>query len=65
MKLQLQAIITLLALVNPAMCAALFLQVADTESRRTQLIGATRAALTVLFILVLDALIGARAFLGG
>ena len=60
MNLQLHAIVTLLALVNPGMCAAIFLQVAGTGSHREQLINASRAALTVLIILVLAALVGAK-----
>jgi len=57
---QLQAIVTLLALVNPAMCAAIFLRTAASLPRRTQLASATTAAATVLVILVLAALFGAK-----
>lgn len=59
MQHQLQAIVTLLALVNPAMSAAIFLQAAGTQSRRVQLSAATKAAVTVFIILVLAALFGA------
>jgi multiple antibiotic resistance protein len=57
---QLQAIVTLLALVNPAVCAAIFMRAAGTQPRRVQLTSATTAAATVLVILALAALFGAR-----
>lgn len=60
MDLQLQAIVTLLALINPVMCAAIFLRTAGAQSRRAQVANATRAALTVLVILALAALVGAK-----
>lgn len=57
---QLQAIVTLLALINPAMCAAIFLRAEGTSPRKTMVAAATRAAVTVLVILVLAALFGAK-----
>ncbi len=60
MDRQLQAIVTLLALINPAMCAAIFVRGTGGLPRRTQMASATTAALTVLVILVLAALFGAN-----
>jgi MarC family membrane protein len=57
---QLQAIVTLLALINPVMCATIFLRIVGTQPRQAQVACATRAALTVLVILTLAALFGAR-----
>jgi len=60
LDLHLQAIVTLLALVNPAMCAAIFMRSAGKQPRPVLVASATRAALTVLVILVLAALFGAK-----
>ena len=60
MQNELQAIVTLLALINPAMCAAIFLRAEGAAPRNTLLAAATRAAVTVLLILVLAALFGAK-----
>ena len=56
----LQAVITLLALVNPVMCSAIFGKIAAGQSQRAQLRLATQAAATVLVILLLAALFGAK-----
>jgi multiple antibiotic resistance protein len=56
----LQAIVTLLALINPVMCATIFMQIEASRPRPAQVADATRAALTVLVILTLAALVGAR-----
>lgn len=56
----LQAIVTLLALINPVMCATIFRRIDQTRPRPAQVADATRAALTVLVILSLAALFGAR-----
>lgn len=56
----LQAMVTVLALVNPLMCGALFARIEDQQTRQTQLADATRAALAVLVILVLAAFFGIR-----
>lgn len=60
MQQHLQAIVTLLALVNPIMCATIFLRTETGRPRQAQVADATRAALTVLAILALAALFGAR-----
>jgi multiple antibiotic resistance protein len=56
----LQAIVTVLALVNPLMCGAIFTQLEGAGPRRKLLIDATKAAFVVLVILVLAALLGTR-----
>ncbi|TWU29673.1 MarC family protein [Bythopirellula polymerisocia] len=60
MDLQLQAIATILALVNPVMCGAIFMQVEGDRPRRALVIDATMATLTVLVILALAALVGTK-----
>lgn len=61
MEHHLQANVTVLALVNPAMCVAIFLGSAGALPRVRQLSSATTAAVTVLVILVLAALFGTKA----
>lgn len=56
----LQAIATVLALVNPVMCGAIFAQQEGSRPRRAQLVDATTATVTVLVILTLAALVGTR-----
>jgi len=56
----LQAIVTVLALVNPLMCGAIFAQLEGTRPQRRLLFDATMAALAVLVILVLAALFGTK-----
>src|SRR5437773_364655 len=56
----LQAIVTVLALVNPLMCGAIFAQLEGARPRRALLVDATSAALAVLVILALAALIGTK-----
>jgi multiple antibiotic resistance protein len=56
----LQAIVTVLALVNPLMCGAIFAQIEGEQSRKIQLADAAKAGLAVLVILVLAALFGTR-----
>ena len=60
MEQHLQAIVTVLSLVNPLICGAMFAQIEDGQTRATQLADATKAALAVLVILVVAALAGAR-----
>jgi multiple antibiotic resistance protein len=60
MEHQLQAIVTVLSLVNPLICGAMFARIEAGQSRATQLADAARAALAVLVILVATALLGAR-----
>src|SRR5271155_299282 len=59
MREHLQAIVTVLSLVNPLMCGAIFARIEGTRSPSAQLADATKAALAVLVILVLAALCGA------
>ena len=56
----LQAIITVLSLVNPFMCAAIFAQIEAGKSHGAQLGSATKAALAVLIILTVAALVGVK-----
>ena len=56
----LQAIVTVLSLVNPLMCGALFVRIEGEQSRNTQLADAAKAVLAVLVILVLAALFGTK-----
>jgi multiple antibiotic resistance protein len=60
MEQQLQAIVTVLSLVNPLICGAMFARIEAGQSRATLLADATKAALAVLVILVIAALAGAR-----
>jgi multiple antibiotic resistance protein len=56
----LQSIVTMLALINPVMCGAIFTQLEGARPRNTLLVDASMAALAVLMILVLAALCGTR-----
>jgi multiple antibiotic resistance protein len=60
MQDHLQAIITVLTLINPLMCAAIFAGIEVGRPRGAQLADAGKAALAVLVILVLAALFGQR-----
>ena len=60
MQEHLQAIVTVLALVNPLMCGAIFAQLEGARSRNLLLRDATSAAFAVLLILVLAALLGTK-----
>ena len=60
MKEQLQAIVTVMSLVNPAICGMMFVQAIAGRSRGEQVLDATKATLAVLVILVTVALIGTR-----
>jgi multiple antibiotic resistance protein len=60
MEQQLQAIVAVLSLVNPMICGVMFAQIEAGQTRATQLADATRAALSVLVILVVAALVGTR-----
>ena len=60
MEQQLQAIATVLSLVNPVICGAMFARIEAGQARAVQLADATKAALAVLIILVVAALVGAR-----
>jgi multiple antibiotic resistance protein len=56
----LQAIVTVLTLINPLMCAAILAGIEGGRARGPQLADATKAALAVLVILVLAAMFGQR-----
>jgi len=60
MEKQLQAIVTVLSLVNPLICGAMFTQIDAGQPRATRLADATKVTLAVLVILVVAALVGAR-----
>jgi multiple antibiotic resistance protein len=60
MQQHLQAIVTVLSLVNPLICGAMFAQIEAGQARTTQFGDAIKAALAVLVILVIAALVGAR-----
>ena len=60
MEQHLQAIVTVLSLVNPLICGAMFAQIEAGQTRATRLADATKAALAVLAILIIAALAGAR-----
>jgi multiple antibiotic resistance protein len=60
MQQHLQAIVTVLSLVNPIICGAMFAQIEAGQTSATRLADATKAALAVLIILVIAALVGAR-----
>ena len=60
MKEHLQAIVTVLSLVNPVVCGAMFARIEANRSRAEQLADATKAALSVVVILMVAALIGTQ-----
>jgi multiple antibiotic resistance protein len=60
MKQHLQAIVTVLSLVNPLICGAMFAEIDAGRARATQLADATRVALVIPAILVFAALLGAK-----
>jgi multiple antibiotic resistance protein len=60
LKEQIQAIVTVLSLVNPAICGMLFEQAEIGRSRGSQLVDATKTALAILAILVAAALAGTQ-----
>jgi multiple antibiotic resistance protein len=60
MEQHLQAIVTVLFLVNPLICGTMFAQIEASQTRATRLADATKAALAVLVILLVAALAGAR-----
>ena len=63
MKEQLQAIVTVLSLVNPAICGAMFAQIEQNRSRSQQVADATKAVLATTVILTISALIGTQLLL--
>ena len=54
-----QGIITILSLINPVICGAMFLQAVSGKPRKAQVAAATQATLTVMVILWLAAIGGA------
>lgn len=60
MKEQLQAIVTVLSLVNPMICAAMFTQATSGEDFASKLRGASKASFAILVILVIAALAGTQ-----
>jgi multiple antibiotic resistance protein len=60
MEQHLQAIATVLSLVNPVICGAMFARIEAGQARAALLAEATKAALAVLVILAVAALVGAR-----
>jgi hypothetical protein len=60
MQQHLQAIVTVLSLVNPLICGAMFAQIETGATSAPRLADATKAAGAVLVILVVAALVGAR-----
>ena len=60
MKEQIQAIVTVLSLVNPAICGAMFAQIEANRSRGQQMADATKAVLATMVILAISALIGTQ-----
>ena len=60
MKEQLQAIVTVLSLVNPAICAMMFARAAAGRSLSEKLTDATKAGLAILVILTVAALVGTQ-----
>ncbi len=53
-----QAVVTVLAVVNPIVSGAILMEIVSGQPRRNRILAATRAALTVLVILVVAALVG-------
>ena len=60
MNEQIQAIVTVLSLINPAICAAMFATAAAGRSLGEKAIDATKAGLAILVILSIAALIGTQ-----
>ena len=60
MKEHLQAIVTVLSLVNPVVCATMFARIEAQRSAMEQRADAMKVALTIVVILVVAALIGVR-----
>ena len=60
MEQHLQAIVTVLSLVNPLICGVMFAQIEADQTRAARIADATKAALAVLVILLVAALAGAR-----
>jgi multiple antibiotic resistance protein len=59
-ELHLQAIVTVLSLMNPVVCGAIFVGLESDRSGARKVQDATRAAVAIMVILWLSALFGAR-----
>ena len=60
MNYQLQAIVTLLALINPLVCATMFMQIEAGQAKSVQIRTALQSAVAVGVILSLAALLGTK-----
>jgi len=60
MREQIQAIVTVLSLVNPAICGAMFAHIEGNHSRSQRVVDATKAVLATMAILAVSALIGTQ-----
>src|SRR4249919_2818925 len=60
MEQHLQAVVTVLSLVNPLICGVMFAQIEAGQTRAIRITDALKAALAVLVILLIAALAGAR-----
>ena len=60
MNHQLQAIVTLLALINPLVCATMFMQIEAGQAKSVQIRTALQSAVAVGVILSLAALLGTK-----
>ena len=60
MKNELQAIATIFSLVNPAMCATMFMGIEKGRSRNAQIMDATKAVLVIMIVLILAAFFGSK-----
>jgi small neutral amino acid transporter SnatA (MarC family) len=58
--LQLQAIVTVLSLINPMVCGTIFARLVAGRPEREKLASATKAVLAILVVLELAALVGAK-----
>jgi multiple antibiotic resistance protein len=59
-KNELQAIATLFSLINPVMCATLFMQIGKGMDRQVQIISATKALLVIMMVLLFAAFFGSK-----
>ena len=60
MENELQAIATIFALLNPAICATMFMHIEKGRAPEAQILDATKAVFAIAAILVLAAFFGAR-----
>ena len=60
MDQHIQAIVTVLSLINPAVCAGIFVRIEAGRSNSERRTDAAKAALAVFVILVISALVGTR-----